>query len=112
MMEIRFANKLAYHIHIDQNVLDYTLPVLSILPLLDNIVVHNTIDSDHKMVIDIYLNENNELVISNPIYPKLTTANTNGTGLKNLESRFLLLLEKSIRVEDDGKTFTVYLPLK
>lgn len=112
MMEVRFANKLAYHIHIDQNVLDYTLPVLSILPLLDNIVVHNTIDSDHKMVIDIYLNENNELVISNPIYPKLTIANTNGTGLKNLESRFLLLLEKSIRVEDDGKTFTVYLPLK
>ena len=41
MMEVRFANKMEYNIDIDQNMLAYRLPVLSILPLLDNIVVHN-----------------------------------------------------------------------
>lgn len=111
MMEVRFANKLKYNINIDQKLLGYKLPVLSILPLLDNIVVHNMIDSDHKMMIDIFFNDKNELVISNPIYPKLSTPLTNGTGLKNLESRFLLLMGKPIKVEDDGTTFTVYLPL-
>jgi hypothetical protein len=50
--------------------------------------------------------------VSNPIFPKLTPADTNGTGLKNLENRFRLLMGKEIRVNSDGKYFTVYLPLK
>ena len=112
MMEVRFANKLEYRVDIDEEILSYNLPVLSILPLLDNIVVHNRIDSDHKMVIDISINDKDELVVSNPIYPKLSLAATNGTGLKNLESRFLLLMDKQIRVEDKGDVFNVYLPLK
>ena len=111
MMEVRFAKKLKYTIDVKENVLDYTLPALSILPLLDNIVVHNRIDSDHKMNIRLYINANAELVVSNPIYPKLSVPVTNGTGLKNLEGRFMLLMGKPIKVENDGKFFTVYLPL-
>ncbi|WP_165043942.1 sensor histidine kinase [Dysgonomonas sp. ZJ709] len=112
MMEVRFANKLVYHVEIDKEKLSYKIPVLSILPLLDNIVVHNMIDSDHKMEVTICLNEEQELVISNPIYPKLSSPITNGTGLKNLENRFSLLMDKRIRVENDGMIFSVYLPLK
>lgn len=112
MMEVRFANKLEYHINIDDKLLSRQLPVLSILPLLDNIVVHNRIDSEHRMVIDIYFNDKDELVVSNPVYPKLSPAATNGTGLKNLESRFLLLMDKQIRIEDKGEVYTIYLPLK
>ncbi|MFV0587720.1 sensor histidine kinase [Bacteroides reticulotermitis] len=111
MMEVRFANKLVYHIEMDPKRLSYKIPVLSILPLLDNIVVHNMIDSDHKMEIRIWLNEAQELVVSNPIYPKLSSPVTNGTGLKNLENRFSLLMNKQIRIENDGVTFLVYLPL-
>lgn len=112
MMEVRFANKLEYHIEVRQEALFYKIPVLSILPLLDNIVVHNRIDSEHKMVITIHVNENDELVVSNPMYPKLSSPLTNGTGLKNVENRFVLLMNKQIRVQDDGNTFRVFLPLK
>lgn len=112
MMEVRFANKLEYRINIDEELMPYKLPVLSILPLLDNVVVHNRIDSEHKMVIDISFNDKGELVVSNPIYPKLSPTATNGTGLKNLESRFMLLMGKQIRIEDLGDVFNVYLPLK
>jgi len=112
MMEVRFANKLKYSIDINQNILDYRLPALSILPLLDNIVVHNRIDSDHKMIVRIHINDINELVISNPIYPKLSVPITNGTGLENLEGRFQLLVGKPIKIEDNGSIFIVYLPLK
>ena len=112
MMEVRFANKLEYRVHIDEKLMSYKLPVLSILPLLDNIVVHNRIDSDHPMVIDIYFNDREELVVSNPVYPKLSPSSTNGTGLKNLESRFQLLMDRQIRIEDHGDVYRVYLPLK
>lgn len=112
MMEVRFANKLKYNIVVDKGILLSKLPVLSILPLLDNIVVHNMIDSDHKMEVSIYLNEDKELVVSNPIYPKLSAPITNGTGLKNLDNRFLLLMNKQIRSEVNGNVFSVYLPLR
>lgn len=111
MMEVRFANKLKYKVEVDKEHMSCKIPVLSILPLLDNIVVHNMIDSEHKMEVSISLNEECELVVSNPIYPKLSSPVTNGTGLRNLENRFSLLMDKQIRVEKDGINFLVYLPL-
>lgn len=111
MMEVRFANKLEFIIHVPKNKLSYKLPVLSILPLIDNVVVHNMIDSEHKMTVTISLNEQNELMVFNPLYPKLCPNLTNGTGLKNLKNRFMLLMNKQIRIENDGKTYAVYLPL-
>lgn len=112
VMEVRFANKLVFTIDVDKDRKELKIPVLSLLPLMDNVVNHNIIDSDHRMEITISLNERMELVVSNPIYPKPSPADTNGTGLKNLESRFTLLMNTAVRIESDGKTFRVYLPLK
>ena len=112
VMEVRFANKLSFTIDVDEAQKDVlTLPVLSLLPLVDNVTVHNRIDSEHKMDISIRLNEQYELVVSNPIYPKLSPPDTNGTGLSNLENRFNLLMNKQIRIETNEKVFRVYLPL-
>ncbi|MGL5619896.1 MAG: sensor histidine kinase [Tannerellaceae bacterium] len=113
VMEVRFANKLTFDIQIsDRDKDQYTLPALSLLPLVDNIVVHNIIDIDHKMVISISLNEKGELVVSNPVYPKTCKPKTNGTGLKNIENRFILLTNRKIKVEQDEYSFKVYLPLR
>lgn len=112
MMEVRFANKLIFTIHVPENKLGLKLPALSVLPLIDNVVVHNTIDSQNKMEVRIELNENNELEISNPVLPKISPSVTNGTGLKNLENRFYLMMDRHIRIEKDTTWFRVYLPLK
>lgn len=112
MMEVRYANKLTFDIAIDESKMHLKIPVLSLLPLIDNVIMHNRIDSDHLMKITIRMNEKDELIVSNPVYPKLTPSDTNGTGLKNLENRFALMLNKEIRIEDDEETFSVYLPLK
>lgn len=112
MMEVRFANKLVFDIEVDDDKMDLKIPVLSLLPIIDNVVVHNTIDSQHKMTIYFRFNENMELVVTNPVYPKLTPPVTNGTGLRNLENRFSLLMNEQIRIEDKGDTFSIYLPLK
>jgi len=112
MMEIRFANKLLFNINVGEEMRELKLPVLSLLPLIENVVVHNTIDSEHNMEVNICLNPEGELSVSNPVFPKLTPSDTNAIGLKNLENRFLLLLNRQIRIKNDGKRFTVYLPLK
>jgi sensor histidine kinase YesM len=112
MMEIRFANKLVFSINVKDELRNLKLPVLSLLPLIENVVVHNTIDSEHLMEVNICLNPQMELSISNPVFPKLSPADSNGIGLKNLEHRFLLLMNNHIRIVNDGNRFTVYLPLK
>jgi len=112
MLEVRFANKIKFKINVNEEQMNLKIPSLSLLPLVDNIVVHNTIDSEHKMEVIIQMNENTDMQIINSIYPKLSPNITNGIGLKNLENRFQLLMNKKITVLNDGKKFTVVLPLK
>lgn len=111
MLEIRFATKLVFNINVKEEMRELKLPVLSLLPLIENVVVHNMIDSEHHMEVNICLNPQMELSVSNPVYPKLSPADSNGTGLKNLENRFQLLMNRQIRIVNDGTRFTVYLPL-
>jgi LytS/YehU family sensor histidine kinase len=112
MMEVRFASKLIFNINVEEDKKNLKIPVLSLLPLIENVAMHNTIDSEHRMNVNIFLNPDLELVISNPIFPKIDPKSTNGTGIKNLENRFQLMMNKNIRIEDDGKMFSVFLPLK
>jgi len=112
MLEIRFANKLIFKVNIPEDKKDLKIPVLSMLPLIENVVMHNTIDSEHIMEVIICMNDKMELSVSNPIFPKLYPSESNGTGLKNLENRFMLLMNSKIRIVDNKTRFTVYLPLK
>lgn len=111
VMEVRYANKFFVSINVPAEKRQLRLPVLSLLPLIENTTVHNAIDSESPMHVSIYINDRNELVVSNPICPKLTPPVTHGTGLNNLSNRFMLLTKQTVRISNDGETFTVYLPL-
>nr|WP_321451440.1 histidine kinase [uncultured Carboxylicivirga sp.] len=112
LMEVRFANKLVFNIQIPEDKMNFKLPALSLLPLIDNIVVHNVIDSENKMVVDITMTENDEVKITNPIYPKLSKPQTNGTGIRNVNKRFKILMNTKIHVKRSNDIFTVLLPLQ
>lgn len=112
VMQVRYAGKWDATFDVPNDCLNYGIPVLALLPLIENVGVHNMIDSEHRMNIHVHMNENKELVVSNPVFPKLFKQDTHGTGLKNLDKRFLLLMDKRIRVEKTADEFSVILPLK
>ena len=113
VLEVRYAGKLTFDIQIDnQQKTNYMLPVLTLLPIIENVIVHNCIDSAHSMKVSIGINEHGELVVSNPIYPKQQQPVTNGIGLKNLANRLRLMSGRELRVENNGNRFTVYIPMK
>ena len=113
VLEVRYAGKLTFDIQIDnQHKTQYMLPVLTLLPVIENVIVHNCIDSAHTMTVTIDTNEHGELVVSNPVYPKQQPPMTNGTGLKNLANRLELMSGRKLRVESNEERFTVYVPLK
>lgn len=111
VMEVRFANKLQFEVDVPLSKYGLKIPVLSLLPLLENVVVHNTVDSEHRMKVKISLNEKSELVVENNIYPKLAKPITNGIGLKNLQSRFELIMHTQIRTSSQEGIFCVVMPL-
>lgn len=112
LQEVRYGNNLTFYININPDKEQSLLPVLSLLPVVENIVKHNVVDSENPMEVIINLNNTNELVIMNAIHKKIDPPGVNRIGLSNLNNRFILLMNTSIRIEDDGQTFSVYLPLK
>ena len=79
VMEVRFGGKLYYNVYVDSQYKDYKLPVLSLLPLLENITGHNRIDYDHRMNVDIFTTSDGNLVVENPICPKSSPVHSTGT---------------------------------
>ncbi|KAA6336042.1 Sensor histidine kinase YehU [termite gut metagenome] len=111
LQEIRYAENFRFDIRIPAEKRTMLIPVLSLLPLIENIVKHNVIDSENLMNVSVYMNDRDELVISNPIHTKLTQTDREGIGIKNLSARFELLLNKTIRTEMREGFFFVYLQL-
>lgn len=111
VLEVRYADRLKFRIEVDKHNNELILPVLSLLPIIENVVKHNVVDSDNLMEIFITVNENDELVVTNPIHEKIEPATGNGIGLSNLSSRFLLLTETEMRIQVTDESFTVILPL-
>jgi sensor histidine kinase YesM len=111
LQEIRYADKLQFNIHVPDQLKAKQLPVLSLLPLIENIVKHNMIDRENTMKVCVFVNECNELVVANPIYKKIDDPEQNGIGLNNLNDRFTLLTNKHITVQKTNEHFQVKLPL-
>ena len=110
LLEIRYAGKLHINVEVDNALYTCKLPPLSIQPLIENAVKHNTITSAHPMTIDI-TSEEGYIVVANTLTPKLEPESSTGIGLSNLSHRYELLTGRNIVVENNGATFTVKLPI-
>ena len=111
LFKIRYADKLFFDIDIEEKYRTWTLPALSLQPLIGNAVKHNTITRSKPFHISIRT-ENGWLVVSNPKVPKLEPEPSTGIGLENLRNRWHLITGRSIEIDDDGRTFTVRMPLQ
>ena len=110
LLEVRYAEKLFFEIDIDPSYMERQMPSLALQPLIENAVKHNTITRSKPLTISIYTKDG-EIVVSNPVIPKIEAEVSTGIGLKNLSSRWLMITEKDIEVIRTETTFEVHLPL-
>lgn len=111
LLEVRYEGKLFFSIQTDPGYLFWYLPILSILPLVENAVKHNVISRQYPLQIDIYTTSDDELVVSNKIQPKVEDSSGSGIGLKNLWERYKMLTGKDIHISAQREYFKVSLPL-
>ncbi len=110
LLSIRYEDKLFWDVDIDERYLDWQLPAMSLMPLIENAVKHNAITRSQPFRISIRVREG-VLEVSNPLIPKIEPTAGTGIGLKNLSQRYLLLASQDITIANDGSTFSVSLPL-
>ncbi len=111
LFKVRYADKLFFDTDIDPRYLKWTLPALSLQPLIGNAVKHNTITRKQPFHVSIRT-EGGTLVVSNRKAPKLEPEPGMGIGLKNLRSRWQLITGEDIQIIETDDEFTVRLPLQ
>jgi two-component system LytT family sensor kinase len=111
LLQIRFENKLFIEINIDEKANKMLLPVLSLQPLIENVVKHNVISIDAPLTITIIGNEEGITVI-NPVRLRHDQISKSGIGLNNLSTRYKLLTGLDLIIENGSDIFSVTLPLK
>ena len=111
LFKVRYADKLFFDIDIDEKYNDWTLPALTLQPLIGNAVKHNTITRKQPFHISIRT-EGSTLIVSNRKAPKLEPEPSTGIGLKNLSSRWQLITGSDIEIIDNAEEFIVRLPLQ
>ena len=111
LFKIRYADKIFFDIDIDEEYLDWQIPALSLQPLIGNAVKHNAITTKNPFRVRIYASDG-YLVVANERRPMLEPQIGTGTGLKNLSSRYKLILGRDIEIVAGEKEFAVKLPLQ
>ena len=113
MMKIRYGDNLLFDHYIDHEKYDsyYVLP-LSIQGLVENAIKHNVISTKQPLTINIMTDDDNHLIVSNKIQPKIGKEEGTGIGLANLAERYRIKWDENVEIFDDGTIFRVTLPLK
>lgn len=111
LLGVRYEHKLFFSIQVEETYLRKKLPILSLLPLIENAVKHNVISKRYPLQIQIYTKSDNWLVILNSIRPKMEETVGHGIGLKNLRERYRMLTGRNIQIANANGCFEVFLPL-
>jgi sensor histidine kinase YesM len=111
LLKIRFEDALQLEIDIEETLWDqYLIPPISLQVLLENAVKHNEFTATTPLTITLSFNDA-ELQMQNLLREKMLRKPSSRIGLQNLEERYRLSTNKSIRVIKTEERFTVCLPV-
>jgi two-component system, LytTR family, sensor kinase len=111
LLEKRFSEGLKISINIPENEQYYFIIPASLQMLIENAIKHNVVSQTRPLYIDIHLNGNNTLVVSNNLQLRQAVENSTEIGLQNIIKRYQLVSGKDVIVDKSTTAFTVTLPL-
>ncbi|WP_443947080.1 sensor histidine kinase [Pedobacter sp. AW1-32] len=110
LQKARFDGGFTFKSDLNDAALQTLIPPFTLQLLIENCIKHNVVSLDRPLHIILYIQES-QIVLENPIRLKMADNSSLGVGLKNIALRYQHLLQKPIEIINDGKTFTVKLPL-
>ncbi|WP_460916019.1 sensor histidine kinase [Spirosoma areae] len=110
LLDTRFGKALQWEINVDDQLMDYGLPPLSLQTLIENALHHNSLLPDQPLEVCLSSGPDT-LLVCNAIQRRKTPIRVQPGGLATLSARFYALGLPKLIIEDDGKRFRVQLPL-
>ncbi len=111
LLQKRFDNGLQVELNIPENFKkSYLIPV-ALQMLIENAIKHNIVSRAKPLHIEVHVNGNNTLVVTNNLQRKQSTEPSTQIGLQNIQKRYQLICGRAVEVVCTDKEFTVSLPL-
>lgn len=107
----RFPENLSITLFVQEAEKDKQIVPGALQLLIENAIKHNILSKQFPLVIDISVNGNNSLVVSNNLQIKNPVEPSTQIGLNNIRQRYELSTGKTITIKKDERIFSVYLPL-
>ena len=109
LMDIRFGGALQTHISIPEHSQGFIAP-LTLQMLVENALKHNEISKANPLQIDIFMENNDWIVVRNNLAPKTILPESTGIGLANIQAQYQVLAGKGVLITDHDGFFTVKVP--
>lgn len=111
LLQVRHENKLLFEMDARESTTrKIMMPPCALQTVIENAIKHNEFSAENPLKIKLSLN-GDYLKISNNKRPKPFLAESTKIGLRNLSSRYKLVCNKNIIIENEGPNFLVKLPL-
>ena len=111
LLDIRFMGKLVINIDIPEEKKSYLIIPLAMQLLIENAIKHNAMSVKKPLIISIYIDRDENLVIKNNLRERENFFPSTGVGLKNIAHRYFLLNMKEPNFEKTDKEFIAKVPL-
>lgn len=111
LLEKRFAEGLHIEVNIPEDKERFYIIPASLQMLIENAIKHNIVSKNRPLHIDVQINGNNAITVSNNLQLRESVDGSTKIGLKNIIKRYLLVSGKKVEVYKDDAAFTVTLPL-
>ncbi len=108
--QTRFENSIIVDTDVDQKLMQFNIPSLSLQLLLENAIKHNAFSEALPLKIEIF-DHDQKLVVKNNKRARKNLVRGSGLGLNNIRDRYALLIDTPITLEDKQHEFVVELPL-
>lgn len=111
LLKIRYPENLQFVFQIDEAALKGHVAPLTLQILVENAIKHNVISKSEPLTIEIYTDEEGNVVVRNKLQLKSIARNSTKTGLDNIRKRYQYLSNRSIEIVQKNQQFLVSVPL-
>ncbi len=111
LIKERFGENLHVKVDIPDHFLDHQIVSLSLQILLENAIKHNIISTQKPLTIEVFVKNDQWLVVRNNLQKKKQVANSTGAGLQNIRNRYRFFSDREVEVIVTTQHFIVTLPL-
>ena len=110
LLRLRFPEGFEVEFNVPEKEMSrYVLPCALQL-LIENVTKHNAVTADNPLKITVEV-IGDSLRVCNNIVPKVTRVQSTGLGHKYIRQQYMDLSGKTIEIDNDGKNYSVTLPL-